>query len=72
MKHRPPTTGAYSADNRGHWAVFWHVEGLHALPKASHLPIAEIQAYRGGNWRKNAPPRGPELVEFPMQLRGEV
>jgi hypothetical protein len=67
MAHRPPTTGQYTSDNQGHWAVFWHVCDLHELPAAQRLPISAIQTVKGG-WRKTAPPRGPELVATPSTL----
>lgn len=67
MTHRPPTTGQYTSDNQGHWAVFWHVCDLHELPAAQRLPISAIQTVKGG-WRKTAPPRGPELVATPSTL----
>ncbi|SFP37201.1 hypothetical protein SAMN05216330_10719 [Bradyrhizobium sp. Ghvi] len=67
MTHRPPTTGRYTSDNRGHWAVFWHVRDLHELPATQRLPISAIQTVKGG-WRKSAPPRGPELVATPSTL----
>lgn len=67
MTHRPPTTGQYTSDNRGHWAVFWHACDLRELPAAQRLPISAIQTVKGG-WRKSAPPRGPELVATPSTL----
>ncbi|OHC73544.1 MAG: hypothetical protein A3G18_07785 [Rhodospirillales bacterium RIFCSPLOWO2_12_FULL_58_28] len=67
MTHRPPTTNKYDSDNSGHWAVFWHVEGLRELPKNLYLPISKIETVKEG-WRKNAPPRGPELVAIPPKL----
>lgn len=67
MTHRPPTTGQYPSDNRGHWAVFWHVCELQELPLGKRLPISAIQTVKGG-WRKDAPPRGPELVAIPSTL----
>ena len=67
MTHRPPTTGQYTSDNQGHWAVFWHVRDLRELPAAQRLPISAIQTVKGG-WRKSAPPRGPELVATPSTL----
>jgi hypothetical protein len=70
MKYRPSTTGKYVTDNKGHWATFWHVEGLRELPKAKQMPIGRIQGFKGG-WRKNAPPRGPELVTLPESLSYE-
>jgi hypothetical protein len=71
MKYRPATTADYPADNKGHWAVFWHVEGLRELPKEKQLPISKIQGFKGG-WRKNAPPRGPELITLPELLSYEI
>jgi hypothetical protein len=67
LNHRPPTTKKYASDNQGHWAVFWHVRDLRKLPAAQRLPIAAIQTVKGG-WRKNAPPRGPELVALPSTI----
>ncbi len=67
MTHRPPTTGQYAADNRGHWAVFWHVRELRELPQVPRLAISAIQTVKGG-WRKSAPPRGPELVAMPATI----
>jgi hypothetical protein len=67
MTHRPPTTGQYETDNQGHWAVFWHVRDLIELPPAQRLPISAVQTIKGG-WRKNAPPRGPELVATPTTI----
>lgn len=70
MNHRPPTTAQYPDDNKGHWAAFWHVEGLCELPKEKRLPISKIGTIKDG-WRKNAPPRGPELVALPEILSYE-
>lgn len=71
MKHRPPSTARYQSDNAGHWGVFWHVEGLRELPPSQRLPIADVETLKGGSWRKNAPPRGPELVAIPDSLNLE-
>jgi hypothetical protein len=67
MTHRPPTTGSYASDNKGHWAVFWHVRSLAELPKEQRLPISSLQTVKFG-WRRNAPPRGPELVAIPSTI----
>jgi len=67
MTHRPPTTGQYEGDNHGHWAVFWHIQSLTELPPAQRLPISSIQTITSG-WRKEAPPRGPELVAPPSTI----
>lgn len=64
MQHRPPTTSKPPTDNKGHWAVFWHVTKLVRLPNSDRFPISKLQTVKGG-WRKNAPPRGPELVATP-------
>ena len=64
MKHRPPTTRQNPADNTGYWAVFWHVSKLVQLAESKCFPISELQTIKDG-WRKNAPPRGPELVAKP-------
>lgn len=70
MKHRPSSTEKYVGDNKGHWAVFWHVSDLRRIERAQQLPISALQTVKGG-WRKNAPPRGPELVQLPDALRAE-
>jgi hypothetical protein len=67
LTHRPPTTGQYGGDNQGYWAVFWHVRDLIALPQGQRMPISAIQTIKGG-WRKDAPPRGPELVATPTTI----
>lgn len=70
MTHRPSSTEKYAGDNKGHWAVFWHVSDLRRLDPAKQLPISALQTVKGG-WRKNAPPRGPELVQLPDALQAE-
>jgi hypothetical protein len=70
MTHRPPSTEHNPADNQGHWAAFWHVRGLRQLPPEKCLPISKVGTIKGG-WRKNAPPRGPELVALPELLSYE-
>jgi len=65
MTHRPPST-----DNEGHYAAFWHVSGLRQLLQAKQLPISKIRTIKGV-WRKDAPPRGPELVALPESLSNE-
>lgn len=62
MTLRPPTTVS-----DGTWAAFWHVSGLRELPAEKRLAIGKIEGYAGG-WRKDAPPRGPELVTLPESL----
>ena len=64
MEHRPPSTEANPSDNKGHWAVFWHIRQLVPLAASDRFPISKLQTIKGG-WRKNTPPRGPELVAVP-------
>jgi hypothetical protein len=68
--HRPLSTFDHPADNEGHWAVFWHLEGLRQLPPEQRMTIGQIEGCKGG-WRKNAPPRGPELVKLPSIYEDE-
>jgi len=72
MCHRPPSTADHPSDNRGYWAVFWHVRKLAPLPSGKDMSIGELQAHASGTWRKNAPPRGPDLVYVPPELASEV
>lgn len=71
MTHRPPTTADYPADNSSYWPIFWHVEGLRELPPEKRLHIGNVPTIKGG-WRKDAPPRGPELVALPELLSYET
>lgn len=62
---RPPTTARYPEDNASGWSLFWRVRSLVQLPPEHHLAIREVETYKTGNWRKNSPPRGPEIVARP-------
>ena len=72
MKYRPESTFRYAGGSAGHWAVYWHVTGLRELPKEKHSPIGNLQSHARGTWRKNAPPRGPELVELSQLFADEA
>jgi hypothetical protein len=64
MKYRPESTGAYTRDNQGHWAIFWEVEDLCPMEKSEYLPIAELLGYdQPRRYLKNFIPRGPLVVE---------
>ena len=65
--HRPPTTVKYhpAGDNAAGWAIFWRVEGLEKLPEDETVEIRQLESYTSGSWRRDAPPRGPELVRRP-------
>ena len=71
MTYRPPSTSKYKGDNSGSWAAFWHVRDLRELPADKRLPISKVGTIKGG-WRKDAPPRGPELVALPESLSYET
>lgn len=62
--HRPPTTRENKVDDSSGWAIFWRSEDLNMLPEDRHLPISAVQTKKG-YWRKNHPPRGPEIVARP-------
>jgi len=63
--HRPLTTQQYENDNAIGWPVFWRVSGLQQLAPEHHKRIADLSSYKTGFWRKNSPPRGPEIVARP-------
>lgn len=63
--HRPPTTQQYENDNAVGWPIFWRVEKLRKLEPEYHKRISELASYKSGFWRKNSPPRGPEVVARP-------
>ena len=62
--HRPVSA---ESDTIGHWAVFWHIAQLERLPSEEEVKIQDLQTIKGG-WRKNSPPRGPELIAAPTGL----
>lgn len=70
MMYRPKSTSKYTQDNKGHWAAFWHIRGLRELPASLCIGIGKLPTLKGG-WRKEAPPRGPELVTLPESLAGQ-
>ena len=65
--HRPPSTNKYreQGDSAMGWGVFWRVRELARLPEERRVAIRDLAAYTAGGTRKNAPPRGPQLVERP-------
>ncbi len=62
--HRPVSA---ESDTIGHWALFWHIARLKRLITEEEVEIQDIQTIKGG-WRKNSPPRGPELIAAPTGL----
>lgn len=62
--HRPTST---ESDTIGHWAIFWHMAHLKPVETGEQVKIQDIQTISGG-WRKNSPPRGPELIATPPGL----
>jgi len=63
--HRPVTTQQYENDNATGWPIFWRVKDLRQLPSEHHKRISDLASYKTGFWRKNFPPRGPEVVARP-------
>ena len=64
MKFRPPTTESYSADNHGHWYIFWEVSNLRELPPAEYKAVSSLKSIDGkGKLAETYIPRGPIVVE---------
>jgi hypothetical protein len=63
--HRPATTQQYENDNAIGWPIFWRIKDLQQLPSEHHKRISDLASYKTGFWRKNSPPRGPEVVARP-------
>jgi hypothetical protein len=63
--HRPKST---DNETEAIWGLYWRVQDLHRLPADQRISISKIQTYGGKYWRKNAPPRGPEIVRRPSSL----
>jgi hypothetical protein len=66
MRYRPESTGKYTDDNSGHWAVFWELEDLHPVPKEHRLDLAELTGFgRKKAYGHAFAPEGPLLIEHP-------
>lgn len=66
MRYRPPSTGAYVADNLGHWAIFWEVEHLAELPPERHLRIGDMMGFgKRQQYGNGFAPESPMLIEHP-------
>jgi hypothetical protein len=65
--HRPATT-LNPHDNASVWAAYWRVRNLQRLPKGEQVLIGELQGYKSGMWRKEAAPRGPEMIKRELWL----
>jgi hypothetical protein len=66
MKFRPPSTGKYPSDNKGHWAVFWEVDQLRELAQEERISTGEFVGHSSGKaYKKNFIPEGPILVVRP-------
>jgi hypothetical protein len=66
MKYRPQSTSKYGTDNSGHWAVFWEVEDLKALPEEKCMVLSALTGFGKKKPYGHAfPPEGPLLIEHP-------
>lgn len=66
MTYRPPSTAKHRSDNRGHFALFWELRDLRALPVGEHLRIVDLKSYRTHkHYAANFVPEGPVLIELP-------
>ena len=68
---RTPADPNHPPGNKGPWINYWHVKDLRELSKEKRLAIGKIQGFEDG-WRKNVPPRGPELVTLSELLSYEL
>lgn len=63
MKHRPPSTGKYPTDNKGHWAIFWELDQLQRLKPEERMQMNSFIGYKSGKaYKKHFIPEGPLLV----------
>lgn len=64
MRYRPSTTGKYSDDNQGYWAVFWHVSDLRELADGERREIAAMWPLEGRKpYGRPFEPEGPILIQ---------
>ena len=64
MRYRPPSTGQYSTDNAGYWALFWEVVALKPLAEGDTFPVHALRGYTQKRaFRKTYVPRGPVIVQ---------
>lgn len=65
MAYRPMSTEKYGADNKGHWAVFWHVTDLQPIPTDDRIKISSLRGFeKPQHYLKNFIPEGPLLIEW--------
>jgi hypothetical protein len=63
MTFRPPSTERYEADNKGHWAIFWHVANLKPLSVDQRIKVSSLRGYEKPNrYLLNFIPEGPVLI----------
>jgi hypothetical protein len=64
MTYRPPSTGKYPDDNKGHWFIFWEVRDLVCLPAELQIEIGAIfQFEKNKPYKKYFVPSGPLIIE---------
>ncbi|SFI61029.1 hypothetical protein [Nitrosomonas sp. Nm34] len=73
MRFRPPSTGKYSSDNSGHWAIFWEIQQLRQLKQDERYPSGAFIGYTTDKaYKKNFIPKGPLLVRRPIEQSDPV
>lgn len=45
LTFRPESTAKYTADNQGHWAVFWELDSLEPVPKEEAVWVGALTGY---------------------------
>ena len=64
MTYRPQSTRENAQDNRGHWAIFWEIDGLQELQKDEAIPMNLFRGLSSGKpFVSSFVPHGPTLVE---------
>lgn len=57
-----------AANLPGGWGLYWRVKNLERLPEGRRIAIRDIKSYGRKYWRKDSPPRGPEIVQRPPRF----
>ena len=63
---RPESTAKYTADNQGHWAVFWELDLLEPVLKEKAVWVGELTGYgKKKAYGHSFSPEGLILIEHP-------
>jgi len=66
LTFRPESTAKYTADNQGHWAVFWELDLLEPVPQVKEVWVGDFTGYgKKKAFGHSFSPEGPILIEHP-------